>query len=95
MALASAGEAPPSSRRSLSRRLDGRFTGSKPGRLLELVDKRVKRAVDVVRRALIANAIERRAHDPVAQRLHEARLADACIAGDEHELPDAARRLAP
>ena len=48
---------------------------------LELVDHRVERAVLVVGRAEVAQAGVRLVAEALAQRLHEARLADARLAG--------------
>jgi len=56
------------------------------GRVGELLDKREQRAVLVVRRTEIAQPEMRLAAEPLFQRRCNARLANAGLAGDQHEL---------
>src|SRR6516165_268994 len=64
----------------------GCIVTGEPGRLSELLDKREQRAVLVVGRTEIAQAEMRLAAEPLLQSGHNARLADAGLSGDEHDL---------
>ncbi len=55
-------------------------------RLAQLLDRRPKRAVAVIGRALIADEGVRLPADYLPQRLDDARLADASIADQQHAL---------
>src|SRR5262249_56915485 len=65
-----------------------------PGRSLQLGDERTKRAVGVVRRALVAQARVRLARDALGESRREAGLADPRLARDQYDLPLAPPREA-
>src|SRR5262249_7547348 len=54
---------------------------------LQLGDERTKRAVGVVRRALVTQARVRLAGDALGESRCKARLADPRLARDQHDLP--------
>ena len=63
--------------------------------MLDLPDDRVQRAVDVVRRALIAHRDVRFLGDELAERLDDARLADARFSRKQDDLSLTVNRLLP
>ncbi|HKN29675.1 MAG TPA: hypothetical protein VJY34_18025 [Roseiarcus sp.] len=67
----------------------------KPRRPRHVADGRIERAVDVLRRAEVAHPHMRLARQPLEERRRQPRLADAGLAGDEHDLPFARFRLVP
>ena len=66
-----------------------------PSRPLELRDDRVKRAVDVIGGAEIAQPRMRLGGQSLVQRREQPRLADACFARQEHRLAVSGPRLLP
>src|SRR5262249_56199712 len=65
----------------------GRIVGLKPRRSLQSGDERMKRAVGVVRRALVTQARVRRAGDALGNSRRKPGLADPRLARDQHDLP--------
>ena len=63
--------------------------------MAELLDHGVERGIRVIGRALVAQQKMRLAGDRLDQRLADARLADPGLAGQQHRLTFAARRLPP
>ena len=61
----------------------------------ELADDRIERAVLVIRRAMVLQPRMRLGLEPLQQRSREARLADARLAGDQHDAPFAGLGLLP
>ncbi len=72
-----------------------RIIADKSGGVFELRDKRMERAVLVVRRAEIPQADMRLGSDILGERRRQPRLADARLAGDQHHPSLAALRLLP
>src|SRR5204863_1361393 len=64
----------------------GRIACLKPRRSLQLSDHRTKRAVEVVRRALITQARVRLAGAALSERCRKAGLANPRLARDQHDL---------
>ena len=64
-------------------------------RPFHLADDRIKRAVGVLRRTEVAQASVRFGCEAFQQRRREPRLADTCLAGEQHHLAFAGLRLRP
>ncbi len=73
----------------------GRVVTREPQGALEIVDDRVERAVDVVRRAMEAQACRALFFQMPAQLAQDAALADARLAGQQHHLAFAVLRQVP
>ena len=80
---------------SLSSRAAAGSPLTKPAACQIWLDDRIEGVVDVVRRALIAHPHMRLAADPLAERRQNARLADARLAREQHDLAFALARVAP
>src|SRR4029453_567085 len=63
--------------------------------MLDLADDWMKRAVDVIGRALVAQRDARFPGDALAERLDDARLADSRFPREHHDLPFVLDRLVP
>ncbi len=66
-----------------------------PGGALELLDHRLERTVAVIGQALVAQQAVRAVFQPLAQALDDARLADAGLAGQQHDVALAVTGLLP
>ena len=75
--------------------LFARVVAGESGGAFELGDEGIERAVLMVRRAEIAQARMRLVLDALGKRGGEPRLADARLAGDQHDPSFAALRLLP
>ena len=78
---------PPSTASSFSSRLLGRVVVLESGGPLQLRDEGIQHAVGMVERALIEKLGVLGVCDALGKRRDDAGLADALLAGDEHDLP--------